>query len=137
MDPKMAIAQTIGAVEATIGQLKDDCERLEFEINQHQQLLDYWRREYAKLQAGKGGSGKRLAKGEPLRRVNEYYDSNPRTQQSGLTVKEIEEATGLNWTTARNVVETEKNGFVKAEGNKYRRSVDVEKDKQRRLKIAQ
>ncbi|HEY6298998.1 MAG TPA: hypothetical protein VIW95_05080 [Candidatus Binatus sp.] len=132
MDRKQLIQQTLGTIWESIEHLKSEQERIVVEISEKSQLLDQWQRELNGLEKGKGKSShERLPKGEPLRRINALYENDPRAQHDGLTIKEIEKRSGIGWTTVRNVVHGEKNGFADIGGSRWRRTSDIDKEKKR------
>jgi hypothetical protein len=134
MDRKTLIEQTIMTIREALMHLDEERDRIEYEIKDKNALLDIWQKELTALEKGKSTENReRAPKGEALRLIHELYDRDTRAQQSGLTIKQISEATKLNWSTARNVVKKPEHGFVEAEG-RFRRAPEV--DRQRRLKLA-
>jgi hypothetical protein len=126
MDRKTLIEQTIDAITETLANLEMDRDRIEFDMNQKKGLLDTWRKELAQIEKGKPRNRERAPKGEALRLIHEWYDRDPRSQQNGLTIKQISDATGMNWSTVRNVVKKPENGFIETDG-RIRRSPEAER----------
>jgi hypothetical protein len=134
MDRKTLIQQTISAVQDALMNLEMERDRIGYELNEKTELLKVWQRELTQLEKGNTDPNRQRApKGEALRLIHEWYDKDLRSQQAGLTIKQIAEATGLKWSTVRNVVKKVQNGFVEQD-SRIRRLPEI--DRQRRLKVA-
>jgi hypothetical protein len=107
------IKATIRTIHEAKWRLESERDDLIKQIDEKDQQLQAWIKEFGELE-GQPPSG-RIQRGEPLRRINEFYGANEKTRK-GATIKEVAEGTGLNWTTVRNVLKNEKNGFVLSDG---------------------
>jgi hypothetical protein len=116
------IKATIRTIHEAKWRLESERDELIQQIAEKDRQLQAWVKEFSELE-GQPPSG-RIQRGEPLRRINEFFSGNPQTK--GATTKELADATGLNWTTVRNVLKNENNGFVEVDGA-WRKKPDAEK----------
>lgn len=118
------IKATIRTIHEAKWRLESERDDLIQQIVEKDRQLQAWVKEFNELE-GQPPSG-RVQRGEPLRRISEFYGANEKAQTKGATIKEVSKGTGLNWTTVRNVLKNEKNGFVEVDGL-WRKKADSEK----------
>jgi hypothetical protein len=117
------IRATLRTIHEAKWRLESERDDLIKQIAEKDRQLQAWVKEFNELE-GQPPSG-RIPRGEPLRRINELFVANEKAQSRGATIKEIADAIGLNWTTVRNVLKNEKNGFVETDGA-WRKKADAE-----------
>jgi hypothetical protein len=113
MNRKTQLDSTIASIREHVRQLEARLKETEQQLQEKRALLNAWVAEYEGLESDDERKDKsRLPRGEALKRVNQIFVNSDAARLQGLTVKAIADATGLKWTTARNVVNEGKNGFV-------------------------
>jgi len=125
MTKRELIEHTLAAIREARRALELEQDRVVEEIGEKDALIQAWVAELDSMDhADEDGPRKknpRLPKGEPLRKINAFFDGDQKAQSDGATTKEIADTTGLPWSTVRNVLEKPKNGFAKSDNDRWKR----------------
>jgi response regulator of citrate/malate metabolism len=117
MNRRLLLDETIASVSEHIRQLQNLEKETTEQLEAKRAILNAWMAELADLDNGrKNRKSARLPRGEARRTVLRWFAENESLRQQGVTVKQIAEATGLNWTTVRNVLHHPKSDFVETDG---------------------
>lgn len=118
LDEKTAIEQSITDLRESKRRLEEQRDAIVEQVATKEKLLRYWEERLAEMTgAHANGAGKRLRKGEPLRRIVELFQS--KKSNTGLSIVEIAEATGIGWSTARGTLMRHKEQFEERENLWY------------------
>src|ERR1700687_3712361 len=117
MNRRILLNETIASVSEHIRQLQNLEKQTTALLEAKRAILNEWLAELADLDnERKNRQSARLPRGEARRTVLRWFAENESLRQQGVTVKQISEATGLNWTTVRNVFHHPKSEFIEPDG---------------------
>jgi hypothetical protein len=118
---------TISSIREHIRQLERQVKEADEQLQEKRAVLNVWLKELDGIDEVRKNrvSPERLPRGEARRIVSRLYDETEIARTQGLTVVEIANETKLKWSTARNVVNNKKNGFVETDG-RWRRTIDAQ-----------
>ena len=95
-------------------QLEVERKRIDDQLAEKNALIQAWALELESLEhSSDSGKTNRLPRGEAKQRISAFFDTDLHAQADGATIKEIADATGVSWSTVRNVIEKPKNGYSK------------------------
>jgi hypothetical protein len=113
-DEQTLVSETIADLEESLARLTAERDELDRRIEEKVVRLNKWRLKLKQINTGQDESH-RLAKGEALTKINEYFGKRP-TGAPGLTMPEIAKATEVPWSSVRNVLKKKENGFFEKNG---------------------
>jgi hypothetical protein len=91
--------------------------------------IKQWQEQLIPKANGDGGeaAAKRRKKGESLEIVEKVFRENP--SESGLTIREVSDTSGLPWSSARNVLQKHADKFEERDGQWYRKPIPPKRER--------
>lgn len=111
------IATTLGAIRESRARLIEQRDKLTEQIREQDEVEHFWQRRLAQLGEDDAGQGKpRARKGEPKRRVLEYFAT---LEGKGASMTVVADMTGLGWSTVRAVLKRHPEIFTEWDNEWY------------------